>query len=120
MLREYSDHGADINSEEGYNGCAIQAATLRYGHSDLVMKFLAKGRSPTPPVTITIQSSKRPREVDIPTQVIQILLEHGTDVYIAGGFCVNELNAAHSLHSHAAMEMLEAHIALSNAGRSPA
>lgn len=110
--------GADVNITGGQFGTCLQAAS-RYGHRDLVMELLAKGAEPNATsgyYHTALQAAARGGH----TEIIQILLEHGADVHIEGGFCGNALNAAYSLNSHAAIEMLEDHIAMSNAGRSPA
>jgi hypothetical protein len=108
--------GADVNITAGQFGTCLQAAS-RYGRRDLVMELLAKGAEPNATngyYHTALQAAARGGH----TEVIQILLEHGADVHIEGGFCGNALNAAYSLHSNAAIEMLEAHISLSNASRS--
>lgn len=108
--------GADVNITAGQFGTCLQAAS-RYGHGELVMELLARGANPN--VTngyynTALQAAARGGH----TEIIQMLLEHGADVHIEGGFCGNALNAARSRHNYAAVDILEAQLALSDGDRS--
>lgn len=84
---------------------------------ELVIELLARGSNPNATsgyYNTALQAAARGGH----SEIIQILLEHGADVHIEGGFCGNALNAAHSRHNHAVVEILEAQLALSDQGRS--
>ncbi|KAJ5374397.1 hypothetical protein N7517_006403 [Penicillium concentricum] len=108
--------GADINIMAGQFGTGLQAAS-RYCHEELVMELLEKGADPNAAggyYNTALQAAARGGH----TETIQMLLEHGADVHMEGGFCGSALRAAQSRQNHAAIEMLEAELRLSDAVRS--
>ncbi|KAJ5170039.1 uncharacterized protein N7500_002822 [Penicillium coprophilum] len=107
--------GADINIMAGQFGTALQAAS-RYCHEELVMELLAKGADPNAAggyYNTALQAAARGGH----TEIIHMLLEHGADVHMEGGFCGSALRAAQSRQNHAAVDILEAELRLSDADR---
>ncbi|KAJ5503731.1 hypothetical protein N7463_006605 [Penicillium fimorum] len=108
--------GADITIMAGQFGTGLQAAS-RYCHEELVMELLAKGADPNAAggyYNTALQAAARGGH----TEIIGMLLEYGADVHMEGGFCGSALRAAQSRQNHAAVEILEAELRLSDADRS--